>query len=153
VTATLKTKKIRARFWLWVTCGAAVGVLPVLLNLFLPLLVGGDVPWLEALGDGELLIASTAITGAVIGEVFDCNVEDPDIRWLKNLAAGLALFFCFICAAAYKSVKSYIASVVDDATAAHQAAVSVMISSLVLFAITMFLSGACVWLVAKAKEV
>ena len=66
---------VSAKRFLWMICGVVLGVLPVGLSVFLPFLAVRGLDLVGPLSDGELLIASSAIAGGAIAELFGVDVK------------------------------------------------------------------------------
>jgi hypothetical protein len=95
-------QRVRNRLKLWLLCGVVVGVSPVICNIMIPLFSGqAGLDFNKALGDGELLISSTAIAGAAADELFFVNIQDERTQNAKITWGRLTLIFCLFCAFAY----------------------------------------------------
>lgn len=96
---------IASQFVAWVICGVGLGILPVIFNFLAPVFTGDQFSLLRPLGDGELLIASTAIAGAALTELLRVSVTGPAARMRANVAGGLGILCCALCAAMYTLIK------------------------------------------------
>ena len=127
---------------------------------------------LRPLADGELLLSSTAIAGAAIGELLQVNLNNPKARVLAALRGGFTILFCTLCAIAYALTKAVdladqvkpdqpptplaMGSTVREHTqlpdAIHsQDLTGPALGSLALFLLTIVTAGVCIRLAAKAR--
>jgi hypothetical protein len=163
----------RKRLSSWLLLGVVLGILPVIANYLTPVFAGSPFSLAGPLADGELLIASTAIAGGAIGELFSTQIRDEKLQQSANIFGGLTVIFCVLCALAYALVRSSNSnsarSVARAVVAPNAAAVGAMaaqvsesgqspaigpvIGSLVLFVITMIVAGRCVRVSAAASGV
>ena len=134
LTAEMKAH-VASRVRTWLTYGALLGVSPVVFSYLVPLVSPSHVfSWIDPLLDGELLICSTAIAGAAIGELYHAKFADPD----------LTVAFCLFCAGCYGIRKASTPISDDDVTGI----VKTVTTSLLLFIITMLLTRQCIRIAA-----
>lgn len=144
---------MKSRFSLWLTCGLGLGVLPVLANYAVPIFTTRPFSLTGPLSDGELLISSTAIAGAAVGELFQAKFADAEVQASANRFGGLAIIFCALCALSYALVKNPAqGSSSANAPAAGGAPPEAMWGSIALFILTAAVAGICVRVAARAGE-
>jgi hypothetical protein len=139
--------KARSDFSKWLTWGLALGVLPVVANYVVLFFAKGSLNPLVPMSDGELLISSTAIAGAAVGEFFHTTINTDKLRISAHRSGGLAVIFALLCAVSYVAIKM---SPRPDPTTIP---VSSTLGSLLLFAITVLIAAKCVRLAAEANGV
>src|SRR4051794_22425921 len=165
---------------LWLLCGVGLGILPVIVNLISPIFTHGSFSLIRPLADGELLLASTAIAGASIGEIFQANIRDARARVRANISLGFTILFCALCAIAYALTRATGTSggaastekapvlppsappgppvPLNESGPSSAAAVSPdsnlgpALASAILFLLTIVTAGVCIHLAAKSRE-
>jgi hypothetical protein len=133
-----------SRLALWLLCGVGLGVLPVVANLISPLFSDQTFSVTAPLGDGELLIAATAIAGGAVGELLQVRVANCKAQLWINVSGGSTILLCALSAFAYAVTKNSMASNASAQVAHASGRSEVVFGSVVLFTITVAAATACI---------
>jgi hypothetical protein len=139
--------RVRSHFSKWLWWGALLGVLPVVTNYVIGYFAKGMMNPLAVMSDGEVLISSTAIAGAAVGELFNTNINSDKLRRSAHFSGGATIAFAFLCAVSYAAIK--LAARPSPPIISNPS----IIGSIALFVITVVLAAKCIRLAASISGV